>query len=58
MVEVPSAAPTASSVLQEVEFTSIGTNDRTHYAMAADRMLGPLAGLNALGRQPCCALSS
>ncbi|WP_332603089.1 phosphoenolpyruvate--protein phosphotransferase [Arthrobacter sp. S2(2024)] len=46
MVEVPSAALTAGSVLQEVEFASLGTNDLTQYAMAADRMLGPLAGLN------------
>lgn len=46
MVEVPSAALTAGSVLKEVEFASLGTNDLTQYAMAADRMLGPLAGLN------------
>ncbi|BAS12684.1 phosphoenolpyruvate-protein phosphotransferase [Arthrobacter sp. Hiyo8] len=46
MVEVPSAALTAGSVLQEVEFASLGTNDLTQYTMAADRMLGPLAGLN------------
>ncbi|MFJ3957247.1 phosphoenolpyruvate--protein phosphotransferase [Arthrobacter sp. NPDC090010] len=46
MVEVPSVALTAGSVLQEVEFASLGTNDLTQYAMAADRMLGPLAGLN------------
>ncbi|MDP5226801.1 MULTISPECIES: phosphoenolpyruvate--protein phosphotransferase [Arthrobacter] len=46
MVEVPSVALTAGSVLQEVDFASLGTNDLTQYAMAADRMLGPLAGLN------------
>ena len=46
MVEVPSVALAAGSVLQEVDFASLGTNDLTQYAMAADRMLGPLAELN------------
>ncbi|WP_323960070.1 phosphoenolpyruvate--protein phosphotransferase [Arthrobacter sp. JZ12] len=46
MVEVPSAAVTADSILREVQFASLGTNDLTQYAMAADRQLGPLAGLN------------
>lgn len=46
MVEVPSAALTASTVLREVSFASLGTNDLTQYAMAADRQLGPLAALN------------
>jgi phosphotransferase system enzyme I (PtsI) len=46
MVEVPSAALTAATVLQEVGFASLGTNDLTQYAMAADRQLGPLAALN------------
>ncbi|WP_423183129.1 phosphoenolpyruvate--protein phosphotransferase [Arthrobacter sp. NyZ413] len=46
MVEVPSAALTASTVLREVSFASLGTNDLTQYAMAADRQLGPLASLN------------
>ncbi|WP_115788765.1 phosphoenolpyruvate--protein phosphotransferase [Arthrobacter silvisoli] len=46
MVEVPSAALTAAAVLSEVSFASLGTNDLTQYAMAADRQLGPLATLN------------
>lgn len=46
MVEVPSAALTAESILREVAFASLGTNDLTQYAMAADRQLGPLAALN------------
>ncbi|MCU1572888.1 MAG: phosphoenolpyruvate--protein phosphotransferase [Micrococcaceae bacterium] len=46
MVEVPSAALTAESILQHVDFASLGTNDLTQYAMAADRQLGPLAALN------------
>lgn len=46
MVEVPSAALTAGSILKRVEFASLGTNDLTQYAMAADRQLGPLAALN------------
>ncbi|MCH6472169.1 putative PEP-binding protein [Sinomonas terrae] len=46
MVEVPSAALTAGHVLAHADFASLGTNDLTQYAMAADRMLGPLAALN------------
>lgn len=46
MVEVPSAALTARHILNHVEFASLGTNDLTQYAMAADRQLGPLAALN------------
>nr|WP_269209027.1 phosphoenolpyruvate--protein phosphotransferase [Arthrobacter sp. 35W] len=46
MVEVPSAALSAAVVLREVGFASLGTNDLTQYAMAADRQLGPLAELN------------
>ncbi|GAA1346757.1 phosphoenolpyruvate--protein phosphotransferase [Falsarthrobacter nasiphocae] len=46
MIEVPSAALRARSVLRSCEFASIGTNDLTQYTMAADRMLGALAELN------------
>lgn len=46
MVEVPSAALTSAHILQNTDFASLGTNDLTQYAMAADRMLGPLAHLN------------
>lgn len=46
MVEVPSAALTASHVLASAHFASIGTNDLGQYTMAADRLLGELAQLN------------
>ncbi len=46
MIEVPSAALCADKVLGPATFASIGTNDLTQYAMAADRMLGSLAELN------------
>jgi phosphotransferase system enzyme I (PtsI) len=46
MVEVPSAALQAESILGEVDFASIGTNDLTQYVMASDRMLGGLAELS------------
>ncbi len=45
MVEVPAVALLADEFLSEVEFFSIGTNDLTQYAMAADRMSSPLANL-------------
>ena len=45
MVEVPAVALLADDFLNEVEFFSIGTNDLTQYAMAADRMSSPLATL-------------
>ncbi|MBT1003323.1 phosphoenolpyruvate--protein phosphotransferase [Paenarthrobacter sp. DKR-5] len=46
MIEVPSAALTAKSILSIADFASLGTNDLTQYAMAADRQLGSLAALN------------
>ncbi len=43
MAEVPSLALVADQVLAVADFVSIGTNDLTQYALAADRMLGALA---------------
>jgi len=45
MVEIPSAALRARSILQEVEFLSLGTNDLAQYTFAADRQVGSLARL-------------
>jgi phosphotransferase system enzyme I (PtsI) len=45
MVEIPSAALRARSLLQEVEFLSLGTNDLAQYTFAADRQAGALARL-------------
>jgi phosphoenolpyruvate-protein phosphotransferase (PTS system enzyme I) len=45
MVEIPSAALRARSILEEVEFVSLGTNDLAQYAFAADRQVGSLARL-------------
>jgi phosphoenolpyruvate-protein phosphotransferase (PTS system enzyme I) len=49
MIEVPSAALLADSVLEVADFASIGTNDLTQYAMAADRMVGALGFLQDPG---------
>ncbi len=45
MVEIPAAALRARSVLQEVEFLSLGTNDLAQYAFAADRQVGSVSRL-------------
>lgn len=46
MIEVPSAALLSGPILARAQFASIGTNDLTQYAMAADRLLGSLADLS------------
>ncbi|MBW1600297.1 phosphoenolpyruvate--protein phosphotransferase [Streptomyces sp. JJ38] len=46
MVEIPAAALRARSVLQEVEFLSLGTNDLAQYTFAADRQVGAVARLH------------
>ncbi|MFF3403776.1 phosphoenolpyruvate--protein phosphotransferase [Streptomyces sp. NPDC002659] len=45
MVEIPSAALRARSILQEVEFLSLGTNDLAQYTFAADRQAGAVSRL-------------
>jgi phosphoenolpyruvate-protein phosphotransferase len=46
MIETPAAALTAQEILGAVDFVSLGTNDLTQYAMAADRLVGDLSSLN------------
>lgn len=54
MVEIPSAALRARSVLQEVEFLSLGTNDLAQYTFAADRQVGAVSRLQDPW-QPLCS---
>jgi phosphotransferase system enzyme I (PtsI) len=46
MIEVPVAALRVADLAPEAEFFSVGTNDLTQYAAAADRQLGRLARFN------------
>jgi phosphotransferase system enzyme I (PtsI) len=45
MIEVPAAALRAAGILRVVDFLSVGTNDLSQYAFAADRRSGDLADL-------------
>ena len=45
MIETPSAALLADRLLEHVDFVSIGTNDLSQYAFAADRMASELGHL-------------
>jgi multiphosphoryl transfer protein len=44
MIETPAAALTASALIREVDFLSVGSNDLTQYTLAMDRGHPQLAG--------------
>ncbi|SDK27630.1 phosphotransferase system, enzyme I, PtsI [Nonomuraea maritima] len=46
MIEVPAAALRARDLLAQADFASIGTNDMSQYAFAADRQLGVMSPLH------------
>ncbi|WP_083966617.1 phosphoenolpyruvate--protein phosphotransferase [Demequina globuliformis] len=46
MIEIPAAALRARDLLKVATFASVGTNDLTQYALAADRELASLAELS------------
>lgn len=56
MIEIPAAALQSRWILQHVTFASLGTNDLTQYAMAADRELGDLAALSTAWQPAVLAL--
>ncbi|MCL2594122.1 MAG: PEP-utilizing enzyme [Promicromonosporaceae bacterium] len=58
VVEVPAAALTSRWLAEPLHFLSIGTNDLTAYAMAADRGLGALAELTTVWQPAVLTLIS
>lgn len=52
MIETPAAALCADTLLAEVDFASIGTNDLTQYVMAADRLDARLSDLTSTWHPP------
>ncbi len=55
MIETPAAAVTADHVLEHARFASLGTNDLGQYTMAADRLMGELAGAERPVAAGCAA---
>ncbi|MPZ54881.1 MAG: hypothetical protein GEU79_19510, partial [Acidimicrobiia bacterium] len=58
MIEVPSAALSATEIAAEADFLSIGTNDLLQYVYAADRTVGEVASLPDLLRPEMLRLLS